>query len=128
MLRTQVARRAFYLSLAVGCWLLPTGQAGAVCLGIGAAQSCSDGLNRTYTADSTNRRVIALNKPLLPKKTIEPIPAPNTDSGLNKPGNVIELKAADRALNFAAMYPGFGTGGAVVLTAQSPPNSRSKTR
>jgi hypothetical protein len=90
----------------MACLMLAAAPAHAICLGIGAAQSCSDGLGRTYTADQESRRVIPLNKPLLASKPTVPVKLPTETASANPTGET-ELKAADRALNFIAMYPGF---------------------
>ena len=105
MLPTPGTNRAAFLGFATACLILAAAPAHAVCTGIGAAQSCNDGLNRTYTTDQETRRVIPLNKPLLASKPAEPIKLP-VDA---KPGDDMELKAADKALNFVRMYPGFFT-------------------
>jgi hypothetical protein len=94
--------RAAILGFASASLILVAAPAHAVCTGIGAAQTCSDGLGRTYTTDQETRRVIPLNKPLLAYKPAEPVKLP-VDNGKDDG----ELKAADRGLNFVRMYPGF---------------------
>lgn len=103
MLPRPGSNRAAFLGFASACLILAAAPAHAVCTGIGAAQTCSDGLNRTYTSDQETRRVIPLNKPLLAFKPAEPVKLP-IDA---KPADDTELKAADKALNFVHMYPGF---------------------
>jgi hypothetical protein len=110
MLPMPGTNRAAFLGLATACLMLAAVPAHAVCLGIGAAQSCSDGLGRTYTSDQETRRVIPLNKPLIASKPAEPVKLPISTASANPTGET-ELKAADRALNFTNMYPGFAPGG-----------------
>ena len=97
--------RALLVAFATAGLMLAAAPAGAVCYGVGAMQTCSDGLGRTYTTDQETRHVVPLNKPLLASKPAEKVqlPADNT----SKPTDQAELKAADKALNFVSMYPGF---------------------
>jgi hypothetical protein len=104
MLPTPGFNRAAILGFVSASLILVAAPAHAVCMGIGAAQTCSDGLGRTYTADQETRKVIPLNKPLLVSKLAEPVKLPIDTV---KPGDDGELKAADRGLNFVRMYPGF---------------------
>ena len=94
--------RAALLGFATALVMLAAAPAHAICTGIGAAQTCTDGLNRTYTSDQETRRVIPLNKPLLAYKPAEPVKLPIDNSGKDDS----ELRAADK-LNFVHMYPGF---------------------
>ena len=93
------------MALATAGLVLAAAPAGAVCYGVGAMQSCSDGLGRTYNSDQETRHVVPLNKPLIKTTPVEKVqlPADNT----SKPTDQAELKAADKALNFVSMYPGF---------------------
>jgi hypothetical protein len=102
MLPMPGLNRAAILGFASASLILAAAPAHAVCTGIGAASSCSDGLNRTYTADQETRRVIPLNKPLLAYKPAVPVKLP-IDNGKDDG----ELRAADKGLNFVRMYPGF---------------------
>ena len=93
------------LAFATAGLALAAGPAGAVCYGIGAAQTCSDGLGHTYTTDQETRRVVPLNKPWIKTTPVQKVqlPADTADT----PTDRKELKAADKALNFVGMYPGF---------------------